>query len=406
MVISQPSGARVSSTKTRMTSLRIWSLLTILMLVLAACGGDEGTAVEEPEDAAATEAEAEPEATEAEAPDDGTETEAAAGGTDTTELSTISLRLLELAGVPEAMISYWTMVEPLGYFDEYALDVEILTSAGGGPPKIQALLAGEADVVISDVVSVASAMNQGAEIKAVAGASSHYGATIVGRADYESLEDLRGQNFGVPSLGGTARIITDVTLRENDLLGEVNYLAVGGSPEMVPALEAGRIAAGTFTPSVLPLMREDPDLNVLVENTATIHERLPNFVYVTTDAFIEENPDAIQRLVKAMIEGERDIAENFESYQTAVESMMPGTYTDEQLEDLWTTITEGGYWAVNGGIHFEALTGVLDLFYELPDSPTDPTITEGSQLYDTQFVDAGLEDLGMVESEFDEPDWR
>lgn len=380
---------RPARSGSRLPTVPLLMLILVLALGLAACAADDGD-----DDTA----DADADTTDSDGGDD--------GGEEDGDAEPISLELLELPGVAEPMIAYYTMADELGYFEEFDLDAEILHAAGGGPDKVRALLSGEADIATSDIVSVASAMNEGADISVIAGASSHYGATIVSRADHESIEDLRGQNFGVPSLGGTARIITDVALTEFDMLGEVNYLAVGGSPEMVPALDAGRIQAGTFAPSVLPLMQDDPDLNILVENTAEHHGRIPNFVYVATNDFIDENPEAIQRFVEAMMSTHRDINDNFETYQTAVEGMLPGEYTDDELTFLWETITNGGYWAVNGGIHMESATGLLDLFYELPDSPSDPDITEGAQLYNTDFVDAALDNLGEAETEFDEPDWR
>lgn len=383
---------RPACSASRLPTVSLLMLILVLALGLAACAAaDDGA--DDTADADTADSD--------DGGDDGDD-----GDEDDGEAEPISLELLELPGVAEPMIAYYTMADELGYFEEFNLDVEILHAAGGGPDKVRALLSGEADIATSDIVSVASAMNEGADISVVAGASSHYGATIVSRADRESVEDLRGQNFGVPSLGGTARIITDVALSEFDLLGEVEYLAVGGSPEMVPALDSGRIEAGTFVPSVLPLMQDDPDLNILVENTAEHHGRIPNFVYVATNDFIDENPEAIQRFVETMMSTHRDINDNFESYQTAIDGMLPGEYTEDELNFLWETITNGGYWAVNGGIHMESATGLLDLFYGLPDSPSDPDITEGAQLYNTEFVDAALDNLGEFETEFDEPDWR
>lgn len=356
-----------------------------LLIAVGACSPEGGTE----DDPAA----------DAEDPENGGESDT---GPDDTE--PIGVTLLDTPSNPEPMLSTISLINELGHFEEQGLDVDIIFTGGGGPQKVQGLVAGEADIAIPDTIAMANARNEGAEVSSIAGASALYGATILAGPEYESVEELAGVTWGVPSVGGGARVITDLFLDEHGMVGEVEYLGIGGTPELIPALQSDRIQAATFLPSVL-LHLDDPDLNVITESTAEVHDTYPNFVYAARDEFIEEEPEVIQRFLRAVIAGHRELASSPDAYFQAVDGMLPDEFEQGRVEEFWQVVTDSGYWAENGGVNLSALDTVFDLYYDLPDAPPDPTVTRGEQIYDLEHLEAVLDEVGLEEDSPDQPDW-
>lgn len=321
----------------------------------------------------------------------------------------LPLTVMELVPVTDPMVSFFTLANELGVFQKNGLDVEVKASGGGAPQKIRALIAGEADIVTSDIIVSMSSVYEGGNFKVIMVPSARYGAAIIANKQFKDVADLKGHQWGVPSIGGSARFLTELVLEANGISSDdVKWLAMGGTGEALPKIFTGRVDVGTLTPSALPLLNtpEAKDVHVLIENTAAVTPPFPNFNFVAKTEFLQQNPETAYRFVKAMIEMNRIFHNEPEKYIEVVMKLMPDKYTPDDVKKLSESLNSTGYWAENGGIHLEGTQKVLDLFFTHQEKGGNEYLSEPKDVYDFQFVDKALDELGLVQNSLDQPDWR
>jgi len=135
-----------------------------------------------------------------------------------------------------------------GAFQKQGLEVRYIVT---GARTIQALIGGS--VQFSQGVSsrtVPAAVLAGADAVLIASFSDKLLFTLHSAPEIHSLRDLKGKTVGVSGLGGTTDFATRAALREAGLVPDKDVLirSVGGVPEIVTALKAKLIQAGTLSP--------------------------------------------------------------------------------------------------------------------------------------------------------------
>lgn len=135
-----------------------------------------------------------------------------------------------------------------GAFKKQGMEVRYIVT---GARSIQALIGGS--VQFSQGVSsrtVPAAGLAGADVVLIASFSDKLLFTMHSAPEIHSLQDLRGKIVGVSGLGGTTDFATRAALREAGLVPDRDVLirSVGGVPEIVTALKAKLIQAGTLSP--------------------------------------------------------------------------------------------------------------------------------------------------------------
>ncbi len=321
----------------------------------------------------------------------------------------IPLSVMELIPTPDVTVSFMAMARDLGLFDKNGLAVTIKSGAGGGPHRIQNLEGGEAGIATSDIIAAMSATYQGSDVKIIMVPSARYGAAIVAHKKYTDVRQLKGKLWSVPSLGGSARFMTVIVLKHFGLSDkDVQWKAAGGTAGTLAILYSGQIDAITLVPTALPLMKgpEARDAHVLVANTAQITPPFPNFVFVAKKSWLDKNPQAAERFVTAMMEMMRDMAANKARFALAVARLTPGLYSPEDVDGMWKSLSEGGFWAVNGGINLASVKGVLDVFFEIRGDKPNDKLNKAADLFDTGPMKRVLDKMGVAPKSKDVPDWR
>jgi NitT/TauT family transport system substrate-binding protein len=135
-----------------------------------------------------------------------------------------------------------------GAFKKYGMEVRYIVT---GARTIQALIGGS--VQFSQGVSsrtVPAAVLAGADAVLIANFSDKLLFTMHSAPEINSLQDLKGKVVGVSGLGGSTDFATRLALREAGLLPDkdVAIRGVGGVPEIVAALKAKLVHAGTLSP--------------------------------------------------------------------------------------------------------------------------------------------------------------
>ena len=135
-----------------------------------------------------------------------------------------------------------------GAFKKHGMEVRYIVT---GARTIQALIGGS--VQFSQGVSsrtVPAAVLAGADAVLIANFSDKLLFTMHSAPEINSLQDLKGKVVGVSGLGGSTDFATRLALREAGLVPDkdVAIRGVGGVPEIVAALKAKLVHAGTLSP--------------------------------------------------------------------------------------------------------------------------------------------------------------
>jgi ABC-type nitrate/sulfonate/bicarbonate transport system substrate-binding protein len=156
-----------------------------------------------------------------------------------------------LVGVPEVSVTQSPLFVAIdaGAFKKYGMEVSVVRLPGA--QAIQALVAG-ATQFAQGVSSrtVPSAVLAGADTVMIAGITNKFIFTMHSLPNIDSVASLKGKIVGVSGIGASIDFATRVALKHFGLKpdADVAIRAIGGGPEIVSALKAGIIQAGTLSP--------------------------------------------------------------------------------------------------------------------------------------------------------------
>lgn len=279
--------------------------MSVLGLLVTACGGDDASSDDGGGDAAAPAGEE----TSPDGGDDGT-----AAPADDGELPVVRMQGLVngMAALSLAVIEERGLDVAHGFRGEYSYI----------PPdaSLQNFLNGESDVAF-DVgpPDLALSRTQDYNVRAFSLGSANH-VRIITRADapFETIEDLQGKTLGHYGDDSTGTLSISLLLAE---FSGIDYFEsfeiVGASPAaLVDLLEAGEIdAAMTFEPHVSRAKATiDGGIKVLYDPGAVWEEQtgglLPTTALAAFDDWIESNPELAQSVLDAWCEASEYINEN------------------------------------------------------------------------------------------------
>src|SRR5574341_1950780 len=157
------------------------------------------------------------------------------------------------AGASPANSPIW-VVQEKGFLKKQGLDAEVI-SISASPTALQALLAGELDVIVTSVTTLVSSRLAGADIVMIVGVVPTFVDHIISISNITKVEQLKGKVGGVNRLGSTSDLGLRLALRKLgvDPEKDVKIIPVGGNPERFAALSKG-LTQFTIMPE--PFLRE------------------------------------------------------------------------------------------------------------------------------------------------------
>src|SRR5262249_23902203 len=142
---------------------------------------------------------------------------------------------------PTQIVPY--LAQEAGIFKKNGLDVALIRTRAD--VAVMSLLAG--DTAINDVAgpTIIRSDLKGAAGGFIAAGSVAFDLWLMTAKDIKTTQDLKGKILGVGSLSGSTLIVTRYVLAKIGLnpLKDVKLLQVGGTPDRLIALRAGRINA-------------------------------------------------------------------------------------------------------------------------------------------------------------------
>jgi NitT/TauT family transport system substrate-binding protein len=223
------------------------------------------------------------------------------------------VRVQDTAGVPSAFLEYG--VEK-GFFKERELDVEV-TPSQGGATVVPAVVSGDSDIAGSNLVSVLLAQGKDIPVKIVAPGtfvrgerSQDFSAILVaGDSDIRSPQDLEGKTLAVNTLKNVAEVAAKASLAKQGVDVSKIELAEVDFPDMNGALAEGRVdAAFQIEPFVSLGVKEGH--RVIDRPYVGTKPGLQIGCYFTSEQYLSENEDVVERFREGVADTAADIAED------------------------------------------------------------------------------------------------
>ncbi|WP_245310997.1 ABC transporter substrate-binding protein [Bradyrhizobium valentinum] len=274
----------------------------------------------------------------------------------------------------------------LGNFKEEGLDVTVENFQAGGSKALQALIGGSVDGVVGFYDHTIQMQAQGKEISCVFLLNDIPGV-LLGRSDLadkvRSGADLKGLKLGITAPGSSTDTMARYYIKKSGLgPRDVKIIAVGsGTPGMV-VLEAKNIDALVyFDPVATLLSRKNAAKPLFDARTVEGSKTAFNGIYPTAclylqQSFIDKNPEAVQRLVNALLKTHRWI--NSVSTEQLVDAVPAGYKTDNREVNIDVLKASTALFSQTGLMDAEAAKIALAVLSDFDPGSPRPTSTSAN----------------------------
>ena len=229
---------------------------------------------------------------------------AASPAATTAPASKPALQSIKLAFVsPSAANSAIWSAKDGGFLEKYGLDAELI-NINNSAQAVPSLLAGDTPINcgLSTTEPIASAI-QGSDLVLVATNVNTIPSSVMVVPSIKTVADLKGKRIAVSRFGSASDTAARIFLKKNGLDPEKDATLVqaGGQNEILGAVQGGSADAGVLSPPVTMLARK-AGYSELVDLGKLGIEYAFNGV-VTTRKYLKEQPQTVENVLKAMIEG-------------------------------------------------------------------------------------------------------
>ena len=221
------------------------------------------------------------------------------GGAALAETVKIALPVASLESLPIYL------ADEKGLFKKRGVEVEIITSRGGGE-AMKAYLAGEVQIVGTGFPEVGLMRARGVDVELFFAQTSRVPFALIARKDLaaKSVADLKGKIIAVTSPGSlTANLARYFVIQAGlDPDKDATFVSVGGGGEILGALKSGRAdAAMLFEPFVTIAVREG--IASMVVDVPEVLDAFSSSPLSTSTTFLEKSPKEARAVFDAIAEG-------------------------------------------------------------------------------------------------------
>ncbi len=184
-----------------------------------------------------------------------------------------------------------------GYYQEAGILNPQVVFVRGNAINVQALIAGSVQFASAFGPSM-HAMFRGEPIRILMPIFNQIPFSLITRAEIKQLEDLRGKRIAVTFGGSTYSVLIAVLAKYGIPANFADYLNIPGDQAKTAALMQGRAAAALMAPPT--------DRNLLKEGfkrllyVGDVFKNIPFSAMLTTAKVIQDEPDLVERAVRAV----------------------------------------------------------------------------------------------------------
>ncbi|MGE5302762.1 MAG: ABC transporter substrate-binding protein [Alphaproteobacteria bacterium] len=187
-----------------------------------------------------------------------------------------------------------------GYFEKYGFNVEPVQIRGGSLITL-AIITGNLQFSGAGAESVVAARAAGGDVVLLACPVDADPVYLITRPEIKSPVELKGQASAVTRYGSTTHFYLRAALKYVGLDPDkdMTILQMGAGPEMVAALDAGRIAAAALTTRyAVPFLQRGWPVLVDLSTTDLVY---PSSCVTSSRAFIRAEPKTTEDFLRAYV---------------------------------------------------------------------------------------------------------
>jgi NitT/TauT family transport system substrate-binding protein len=191
-----------------------------------------------------------------------------------------------------------------GLFKKHGVDVDVITSRGGGE-AMKAYLAGEVNIVATGFPEVGLMRARGVDVELFFAQTSRVPFAMISRKDLaiKSVADLKGKVVAVTSPGSLTSNLARYFVKEAGLDPDkdVSFVSVGGGGELLGALKSKRADASMLFEPFVTIGIQQGFAEMLVD----VPQRLDAFSsspLSTSKAFVTKSPKEARAVFDALVD--------------------------------------------------------------------------------------------------------
>ena len=222
-------------------------------------------------------------------------------------LSTTFAAAAELRRIPygttasPSQLPVW-VAKDAGYFEKHGVNVEPVQIRGGSLIAL-AIITGDLPFSGVGAESIIAARAAGGDVILLACPVDADPVYLITRPEIKSAAELKGQGSAVTRYGSTTHFYLRAALKHVGLNPDkdMTVLQLGAGPEMVAALEVGRIAAASLTTRyAIPFLERGWPVLVDLSTTDLVY---PSSCVTSSRAFIRAEPKTTEDFLRAYVAG-------------------------------------------------------------------------------------------------------
>lgn len=198
--------------------------------------------------------------------------------------------------------SPFLVADELGFFEEEGLNLD-LVSFPGGTDTIRGIATGMPFGMPATLPGLIAYQKGQRELRLVSGAvnTALVNFLVPTASKIKTIDDLEGTKIAVSQPGSITTYFADRIAREVGLTPgkDVELLSVGGPPDAWTATEQGLADVSWSTAPISTSLIDSGEARLLFEANEYVTSWVDN-TYWTTQSFIDESPDVLQSMLRAM----------------------------------------------------------------------------------------------------------
>lgn len=195
------------------------------------------------------------------------------------------------------------LTKEAGIFKKYNIDAELLYIAGG-PPSLQALIAGDVAISFTAAGAVVSANLSGSDVMLLGATIDSLPFELYAIPTIKAPEQLRGTRMGVSRIGATTDFVARYLLKKWGLQPDkdVAVFQAGSGPQVFTALKGGSVQSGVLSTGIETIKAQEEGYFRLAD-VSTSGLAYVFGPFAAREAFIKSQPQLIARFMRAYTEG-------------------------------------------------------------------------------------------------------
>lgn len=196
-----------------------------------------------------------------------------------------------------------------GYYEEMGVPNAQVVFLRGNSVNVQAIVAGSVQFASAFGPSM-HVMFRGEQLRILVQIFNQIPFSLVTRPDVNRLEDLKGAKIAVTFGGSTHSVLVALLAKHNIPQNFAEYLNLPGDQAKTAALTQGRAAAALMAPPADRFLLKEGFKRLIY--LGDVFKGVPFSALLTTAKVIQEEPDLVERVVKAVVKAMIQIRENRE----------------------------------------------------------------------------------------------